>query len=60
MEYRIVRPDDTIRWVQSRGFQVRDATGHVVRLTGVVTDITPRKEAEVALLERETELRVMA
>jgi diguanylate cyclase (GGDEF)-like protein/PAS domain S-box-containing protein len=46
IEYRIVRPDGEIRWVRVRGFQVRDVTGELIRLTGIVTDITERKQAE--------------
>ncbi len=49
VEYRITRPDASIRWVQARGFQVRDATGKLVRLMGIVTDITVRKEIETQL-----------
>jgi PAS domain S-box-containing protein len=47
-EYRIARPDGTIRWVHARGFQVRDDAGRVVRLTGIVADTTERKQAEIA------------
>jgi len=45
-EFRIVRPDGSIRWVEARGFPVRDAQGKVYRLAGVVQDITERKHAE--------------
>jgi PAS domain S-box-containing protein len=31
-EYRIVRPDGTIRWVCDRGFAIRNAAGEVVRI----------------------------
>ena len=48
VEYRIARPDGEVRWVHDRGFQVRDAAGQLVRLTGIVADITERKEAEEA------------
>ncbi len=51
VEYRIARPDGTIRWVHDRGFQVRDATGKLVRLAGVVTDITERKQLEAQLFQ---------
>ena len=43
IEYRIARPDGSIRWVHDRGFQVRDAAGRVVRLAGIACDITERK-----------------
>jgi len=49
VEYRIKRPDGAIRWVHDRGFQVRDATGKLVRLTGIVADITERKQVEQQL-----------
>ena len=51
VEYRIARPDGTIRWVHDRGFQVRDATDKLVRLAGVVTDITERKQLEAQLFQ---------
>jgi PAS domain S-box-containing protein/diguanylate cyclase (GGDEF)-like protein len=58
-EYRIVRPDGSIRWIETRGFPVRDAVGKVVRIAGVVADITERKQAEEALQRQQTELRVL-
>src|SRR5918992_3220638 len=49
-EYRIVRPDGTVRWVQDRAFPVANEQGQVYRITGIVEDITDRKEAEQRLL----------
>ncbi|MDB6056445.1 MAG: sensor signal transduction histidine kinase [Verrucomicrobiales bacterium] len=57
LEYRILRPDGTVRWVHDRGFQVRDADGKVIRLTGIGSDITQRKTAEAALEEANRQLR---
>ena len=45
-EFRIVRPDNTTRWVWVRGFPVRDAGGIVRRLVGTAQDVTARKSAE--------------
>jgi PAS domain S-box-containing protein len=45
-EYRIVRPDESVRWIWNRGFPVRDDTGRVYRIVGIAEDITERKRAE--------------
>jgi diguanylate cyclase (GGDEF)-like protein/PAS domain S-box-containing protein len=42
-QYRVVRPDGSIRWMQARGFPVRDDAGKTVRIAGVAEDITERK-----------------
>ncbi len=52
-EYRIVRPDNTVRWVSDRGFAVYGKNGDVERIVGLAEDITARKEAEEALRESE-------
>jgi diguanylate cyclase (GGDEF)-like protein/PAS domain S-box-containing protein len=48
-EYRIVRPDGSIRWIETRGFPVRNAAGRAIRIAGVSKDITERKDDEDAL-----------
>ncbi len=60
LEYRIARPDGEIRWVFVRGFQVRDTAGALIRIIGIVTDITERKRIEMALRESEREQRQLA
>ena len=44
-EFRIIRPDGTVRWLMTRTFQVAAGTG-AARSIGVATDITGRKLAE--------------
>ena len=51
VEYRIVAPDGTIRWVEGKGHVERGADGRPVRMSGVCVNITPRKHAELARLE---------
>jgi len=51
VEYQITRPDGAVRCIQDRGFQVRDAAGQVVRLTGITTDITEHKQLEAQLFQ---------
>jgi PAS domain S-box-containing protein len=45
-EYRIIRPDGTIRWVSDKGYAIRDRDGRVTRITGIAEDITERKSVE--------------
>lgn len=58
IEYRIVLPDGSIRWVCDRRFPVKNAEGEVYRLAGVTQDITERKQGEEVsrTLEKEREL----
>lgn len=45
-EYRLVRPDGSVRWIWDRGYPVRTEAGQVSRFVGVAVDITARKLAE--------------
>lgn len=49
MEYRILRSDKSERWINDRGYVLRDSTGKIILLSGVASDITGRKLAEKAL-----------
>ena len=55
--YRIVRPDHSIRWIRDRIFPVRDASGAVVRFTGIAEDITESKLAADVVRESEAKFR---
>lgn len=46
IEYRIVRPDGSTRWVEGRGKLVRDQAGAAIRMIGVCIDVTERKQNE--------------
>jgi formate hydrogenlyase transcriptional activator len=45
-EYRTVRADGTIRWLEARGEPIYDDSGQCVRVMGVLVDVTERKHAE--------------
>ena len=45
IEYRIVRPDGTVRRVHDRSYPIRNETGKIHRIAGVVEDITDRPRA---------------
>jgi PAS domain S-box-containing protein len=46
VEFRVLRPDGSLRWAHSVGRMVRDADGHPARMLGTSRDITDRKLAE--------------
>ncbi len=45
-EYRVIRPDGTVRWVRDQAFPVRNEEGEVIRIAGVAEDITERRQLE--------------
>ena len=56
-EYRIVRPDGSVRWVHTRTRPYLDAEGRLQRYVGTTLDITERKEAEAANIAAEAARR---
>jgi PAS domain S-box-containing protein len=59
-EYRILRPDGTIRWVCDRAFPIHDESGKVYRIAGICEDISDRKftEARIQAALHEKEILV--
>ena len=49
VDYRVVRPDGSVRWIRDRGFPIRDAAGRAYRIVGIAEDVTDRKRVEQAL-----------
>ncbi|MFD2273371.1 diguanylate cyclase domain-containing protein [Undibacterium arcticum] len=43
LQYRIVRPDGEVRWLEDHARMVRDEHGNPLRLDGVATDISERR-----------------
>jgi two-component sensor histidine kinase/PAS domain-containing protein len=58
-EFRVIRPSGEIRWCIGTAAASTDAAGRVIRASGVLIDITERKEAEhrQVLLAREVDHR---
>ena len=54
VEHGIIRPDGAICYIISRGEAVCDEQGKVIKLVGTITDISDRKQAEIALKQSET------
>lgn len=57
IEMRVRHRDGHYIWIYSRAQAVRDETGRPRRMVGAVADISDRKQAELALQEREALFR---
>ncbi|HEY9610646.1 PAS domain S-box protein [Allocoleopsis sp.] len=60
IEYRIVRPDGSIRWIRARGFPIRDDAGNVCRVAGISDDITEDKQAQEELRQSQLFIEAIA
>ncbi|MEO7337438.1 MAG: response regulator, partial [Caldimonas sp.] len=58
-QYRIVLPSAQVRWIDTVGDTVRDASGQAVRFSGICIDATERVRAEVELSEYRTHLEAL-
>lgn len=45
-EYRLIRPDGTMRIIRDQAFPIRDESGNVYRIAGIAEDITERQRSE--------------
>jgi PAS domain S-box-containing protein len=59
IEYRVVRPDGTVRWVRSRAFPVLDTAGAFDGVAGIAQDITEYRMTVDALKQAETRYRTI-
>jgi PAS domain S-box-containing protein len=51
IEYRVIAPDGAVRWMNQQGSMQSDADGHPLLLSGLLQEITTRKQSELALLK---------
>jgi PAS domain S-box-containing protein len=58
LEYQIIRPDGTVRWMRDRRFSVRERNGQVDAIAGIAEDITESKSAEESLRKSEEFFRL--
>jgi PAS domain S-box-containing protein len=56
-EYRIVRPDGSVRFIKARAFPVGDTQGRFCRVVGIAEDVTDNKRAEETLRASEERYR---
>ncbi len=46
IEYRLIRPDGTVRWIQDRRFPLPGAAGRPGRVAGMASDVSTAKAAD--------------
>ncbi len=57
-QYRVVKPDGSVRWIRDRAYPILDENGAIHRIAGIAEDVTERKLFEeiqqrtIAELER--------
>ncbi len=60
VEFRIIRPDKSVRFLHSRGQLICDEAGESVRMLGMTQDITERRRAAKELEEANHQLRFLS
>ena len=60
LTYRLLRPDETVRWISIRGNVVRDELAMPLRLTGVSMDVTNQKQLEEVAHEQQQAFQMVA
>ena len=59
-DFRVVWPNQKVRWVSARGRVFRDSEGRPRQVSGVTLDITDRKTSEQSIKENESRFRQLA
>lgn len=59
VEFRIHRPDGTLRWIHAIAQLHRNDEGHPIRMIGINHDITDLKQSEQNLLDSEAKLQAI-
>ena len=58
-QYRILRPDGTVRWISDRAFPIRDSSGMVYRIVGLAGDVTDQVRIQEFLRASEERLELV-
>lgn len=56
-DFRLILGSGEVRWIASRATPIRDSYGRTLRMVGVSTDITDRRQADQALQDSEARFR---
>ena len=60
IDFRILRPDKTIRWMHAIGYPKRDSEGRILSVFGTAQDVTESKQAEDQIRSSEDQMRSLS
>jgi PAS domain S-box-containing protein len=56
-EFRIIRPDQSVRFLRVQTFPIRNSPGEVIRMAGVAEDMTEERRVQDTLVKTERQFR---
>ena len=56
-EFRIIRPNQTVRFLRIQTFPIRNSFGEVIRMAGVAEDMTEERRVQETLVKTERQFR---
>jgi PAS domain S-box-containing protein len=59
LQYRIIKPDDSLVWIWNRSFPILNREGELIRQVMMISDITDQKELENNLTESQAQLEAL-
>jgi PAS domain S-box-containing protein len=58
VEFRVIWPDGTLHWIESKAQVLRNQAGEPIRMVGVAIDITDRKQTQEVLKKANEQLEI--
>ncbi len=56
-DFRVRWPDGSLHWIHSHGTPIQTVDGKVIRIAGIASEVTERKQTELALAASESRLQ---
>lgn len=57
VEYRIIDVNNQVKWISNKGKNIRNEQGEIIRVDGIITDITDNQLTKIALINSENKVK---